>query len=257
MRPLDHEQLQVYRRAIEFVTWSDDVVAGIRAPCVLKDHLERAAFSIPVSIADANGHYSTGKRRPAAEVAYGSALECAACLDLATARELLAPRVAAEGKGTLSEIVAMLLALRTQYRATSGIRDDETPYECAPEPRRVFFSHERLIVYQRTLELAAWLSGQVAGERPPAMTRDLLDRSVTSVALNIAEGNGRFPAADRIRFLDTAHSAVLKCAAALDIWAAKDGPRGEDLAPGKGYITEIVSMLVGLRKSIKARQPGG
>ena len=57
----------------------------------------------------------------------------------------------------------------------------------------MIFDHERLDVYRVSIELVAWagalFEGPLAGKRQAAMGQ--LDRASTSVALNIAEGNGK------------------------------------------------------------------
>ena len=44
-----------------------------------------------------------------------------------------------------------------------------------------------------------------------------VDKAATSVVLNIAEGNGRYPEGDRRRFLDIAEASAVKAAAYLDL----------------------------------------
>ena len=51
--------------------------------------------------------------------------------------------------------------------------------------------------------------------------KDQLDRASTSIALNIAEGNGKYALKDRCRFFDIAHGSALECASAQDILVAK------------------------------------
>ncbi len=50
---------------------------------------------------------------------------------------------------------------------------------------------------------------------------DQLDRVSTSIALNIAEGNGKCSAPDRCRFFDITRGFALECAACLDVLVAK------------------------------------
>ncbi|MGA2661675.1 MAG: four helix bundle protein [Verrucomicrobiota bacterium] len=76
-----------------------------------------------------------------------------------------------------------------------------------------------------------------------------MDRASTSIALNRAEGNGKFTPPDRCRFFDIARGSALECAAALDVLASKGLCDLAAVAPGKERLTRIVSMLVGLIKA--------
>jgi four helix bundle protein len=91
---------------------------------------------------------------------------------------------------------------------------------------------------------------QVEGK---AAVKDHLDRASTSVALNIAEGNGKFAIKDRCRFLNFARGSALECAAGLDVLVAKRLAEAERIRFGKEQLLEIVSMLIGLANSLSAR----
>ncbi len=73
-----------------------------------------------------------------------------------------------------------------------------------------------------------------------------MDRASTSLALNLAEGNGKFTKPDRCRFFDISRGSALECAAALDVLVAKAKFAPEEVMPGKERLRGIVSMLVGL-----------
>jgi hypothetical protein len=62
------------------------------------------------------------------------------------------------------------------------------------------FHHEKLTVYQRALEFAAWSQQLIESVTKKTSTRDQLERSGDSIPLNIAEGNGKFSQKDRARF---------------------------------------------------------
>jgi four helix bundle protein len=111
------------------------------------------------------------------------------------------------------------------------------------------FDHEKLRVYNASLEFLSWLSGIL--ERVPVKlaVHDHLDRSSTSIPLNIAEGNGKFSAPDRCKYFDIARGSALECAAALDALVAKGILPETDARRGKEISLTIVSMLVGLIKS--------
>ena len=111
------------------------------------------------------------------------------------------------------------------------------------------FDHEKLNVYQRSLQFVIW-STEILEKIPAKLSaRDQVERASTSIPLNIAEGNGRFTAADRCRFFDTARGSALECAAALDVLVAKKILTEKEIAAGKEILIEIVNMLVGLIRS--------
>jgi len=121
------------------------------------------------------------------------------------------------------------------------------------------FDHEKLNVYQASLTFIAWATELISKVATKAAVRDQLDRASTSVPLNIAEGNGKFAIKDRCRFLDFARGSALECAACLDVLVAKKLSDEAAVLPGKEQLLEIVSMLVGLIKSLTSRigeEPG-
>jgi four helix bundle protein len=79
----DHEKLEVYREAVAFVAWLSAILEGAMRVGEVKDQLDRASTSIPLNIAEGNGKYSLKDRCRFFDIAHGSALECAAGLDLA------------------------------------------------------------------------------------------------------------------------------------------------------------------------------
>src|ERR1044071_2542008 len=84
----DHEKLDVYRESIAFCGWVGEFLGTISAKAAAKDQLDRASTSIPLNIAEGNGKFSAKDRARFFEVARGSALECAACLDVLLVRKL-------------------------------------------------------------------------------------------------------------------------------------------------------------------------
>jgi four helix bundle protein len=87
-RYFDHEKLDVYQEAIAFCGWVGEFLAGISAKAAAKDQLDRASTSIPLNVAEGNGKFSTVDRARFLEIACGSALECAACLDVLAVRKI-------------------------------------------------------------------------------------------------------------------------------------------------------------------------
>ncbi|MGC2352631.1 MAG: four helix bundle protein [Candidatus Udaeobacter sp.] len=121
------------------------------------------------------------------------------------------------------------------------------------------FDHEKLNVYQASLEFITWTTELLAKLNSKAAVKDQLDRASTSIPLNIAEGNGKFAIRDRCRFLDFARGSALECAACLDVLVAKRLTETAAIIPGKQQLLEIVSMLMGLISSLRLRigeEPG-
>ena len=120
MKQFDHEKLNVYQTAITFVVWASDLLTAHPKNMAVHNQLDRASTSIPLNIAEGNGKYTSADRCRFFDTARGSALECAACLDVMVAKTIIGGSVAAEGKGLLLEIVSMLVGL---IRSNSSIRD--------------------------------------------------------------------------------------------------------------------------------------
>jgi four helix bundle protein len=74
-------------------------------------------------------------------------------------------------------------------------------------------------------------------------TRDQLLRASQSIALNIAEGCGKQPSADRGRFLQIASGSARECGAILDILKRCSVLDGEAARKGKDLLVRIVAML--------------
>ncbi len=111
----DHEKLDVYREAIAFCGWAGEILAQISARAAVKDQLDRASTSIPLNIAEGNGKFSERDRARFLEIARGSALECAACLDVLLVRGLFAEAGIVSQKEQLSRIVQMLMGMLRKF----------------------------------------------------------------------------------------------------------------------------------------------
>ena len=124
-KPLfDHERLNVYQAAIRFVTWSDTIREGISRKLSVADQLDRASTSIPLNIAEGNGKFTPADRCRFFDNARGSALECAACLDVLVAKGIQESEAVRPGKVLLHEIVCMLVGL---IKAVDSSRVAEAP----------------------------------------------------------------------------------------------------------------------------------
>ncbi len=107
----DHEKLDVYREAIALIGWLSALLEGAVRLGDVKDQLDRASTSIPLNIAEGNGKYAPKDRCRFFDIAHGSALECAAALDVLVAKKKLTPDQIVPGKERLQKIVRMLIGL--------------------------------------------------------------------------------------------------------------------------------------------------
>jgi four helix bundle protein len=130
----DHERLKVYQEALRFVAWAGPVIDELPAKLAARDQLDRASTSIPLNLAEGNGKRTHPDRCRYFDIARGSGVECAACLDVLTVRGRLTAEKAAEGKAILLEVVAMTAGLIARFSpgATSGmVGEDAAPYLAA------------------------------------------------------------------------------------------------------------------------------
>ena len=107
----DHEKLNVYQNALDFVEWIDKKILTGRKKLSVYDQIDRASTSIPLNIAEGNGKYSSKDKCRYFDIARGSALECASCLDVLHLKDLLEVSKKDEGKEKLRVIVSMLIGL--------------------------------------------------------------------------------------------------------------------------------------------------
>jgi four helix bundle protein len=109
------------------------------------------------------------------------------------------------------------------------------------------FDHEKLDVYQLSLEFVAWAEGLIVeSKRQARETCDHLDRASLSILFNIAEGNGKRQTRTRASFFDIARGSATECAACLDAMVAKKICTSDRVKDGKALLFRIVSMLTKL-----------
>lgn len=115
--------------------------------------------------------------------------------------------------------------------------------------KKIYFNHEKLEVYQFSLQFIEWLNPlwkQIYKNRNIA---DQLDRASISVPLNIAEGNGKTYPKERKRFFEIARSSALECASCLDVIYVKNIFNKENVIEGKEILLSIVKMITKLSQS--------
>ena len=123
----NHERLEVYREAIAFIAWLSALLETAVRIGDVKDQLDRASTSIPLNIAEGNGKYSTKDRCRFFDVAHGSALECAAGLDILVAKAKLTAEQIRPGKERLQRIVRMLIGLIKRNSTREYDKSDPIP----------------------------------------------------------------------------------------------------------------------------------
>ena len=135
----DHEKLDVYQESIVFRSWVGDLLSEIISKAAAKDQLNRASTSLPLNIAEGNGKFSDADQSRFLKIARGSALECAACLDVLVARRLIAAERIVPAKEQLARIVKMLMGMLKRFSGRAEfLREDEGTY-----PSEYDHDHER------------------------------------------------------------------------------------------------------------------
>lgn len=111
---LDCERLDCYRVAVEFQTIAARLVSNRRVGA-LREQLDRASVSIVLNIAEGAGRRFARDKANFFTIARGSATECAAVLDLLSARGLVSSADHRHGRDRLVRIVQMLTRLIARH----------------------------------------------------------------------------------------------------------------------------------------------
>jgi four helix bundle protein len=107
---LDHERLDCFHVALEFAAMVPVLTKSARPS--LRDQLERAAASIALNLAEGNARRTRPDRRHFFAIAQGSAMECAAAVDILRVTGCVTPTDATRAKQKLARIIQMLVGLR-------------------------------------------------------------------------------------------------------------------------------------------------
>ena len=107
----DRERLQAYQSALQFARWSEPVLEKLPKTIAVYSQLDRARTSIVLNIAEGNAKFTPPDKCKYFDTAHGSAVECAACLDLLFIKQALVETELDAGKKTLSEVVGLLVGL--------------------------------------------------------------------------------------------------------------------------------------------------
>ena len=123
----DHEKLRAYQEALRFVAWVDPLIEKLPAKIAARDQLDRASTSIVLNIAEGNGKRSHPDRCRYFDIARGSAVECAACLDVLAVKGKISRDEADAGKSIPLSIVSMVAGLISRF-SSQQVSEDAAPY---------------------------------------------------------------------------------------------------------------------------------
>ena len=241
---LTHHKLKVYQQALALAASAEALSASWGRRHAIMDHYCRAAESIVLNIAEGARLVSGADKAWTLDYAIGSTLECAACLDIASIKGRLSFELSVTEKRRFLEITRMLIGLRKAW-LQNVLSEDPRPDQVEPTRpgMEVLFHHESLDVYQVGLEFMRWfVSLPGSGELSDRLCREV-DKSATSVVLNVAEGNGRYSEVDHRRFLEIAATSAVKAAAYLDLYQQKALPVRVETTQGRELLSRIIAML--------------
>jgi four helix bundle protein len=125
MQQFDHEKLDVYGVAIEFVTAAYSIAGSANRSEPqgdVADQLRRASTSILLNLAEGAGEYAPREKARFYRLSKRSATECAALVEVYRRLALVDGEVADRARATLLRIVSMLI--RLVVATESGDRRD-------------------------------------------------------------------------------------------------------------------------------------
>ena len=96
---------------LEFIEFVNQLISSNSNKLSAIDQLDRASTSIPLNIAEGTGKFTGKDKCRYYDIARGSSLECAACLDVLRRRDIISNELAEEGKHILMEVVSMLVGV--------------------------------------------------------------------------------------------------------------------------------------------------
>lgn len=126
-----HEKLRVYQDAVKFCGWAGNLIESTEGKFAVKNQLDRASTSIVLNIAEGNGKRSHPDRCRFLDIARGSAVECAACLDVLQTRARVDDATVAAGKDQLVAIVSMIAGLISRFGGngpSSSVAEEQSDY---------------------------------------------------------------------------------------------------------------------------------
>ncbi len=231
-----YQNLRVYEDMIRTISLAEEIVSGWDSVHAISDHFSRASEGSLVCLAEACRTRQTSDRIEAGGYSMGSILECAGCFDIAVCKSLCSQDNSNEVKQAFASVFRQLHALRRSWQVNE-VRENSPSYG-----KVHFFNHEKLQAYELALQVNRDIASWHILDRLPRSEFRKVDEAATSIVLNIAEGNGRFPHLDHSRFLEIANRATTKLAARLEICAIRGSITPSEAAEIIGLLVQIDKM---------------
>jgi four helix bundle protein len=128
----DHEKLVAYQKALAFIEWSEPVLERIPKTSAVHAQLDRARTSIVLNIPEGNGRFTPADRCRFFDIARGSGLECAGCLDLIFIKKIISESELQQGKALLKDIVSLLVGL-IRSNSSDRLHEEAAEYRVGTE----------------------------------------------------------------------------------------------------------------------------
>jgi four helix bundle protein len=236
------EKLKVYERALASVASLSKLSANWDKRHAVVEQVVRASESVVLNLAEGARLRGSPQRQHLLDYSIGSALECAACLDIAQRKQLVTSPEAFREKKALCEVVKMLFGLRRSWKADE-LHEESGDYTV--QERRLF-AHERLEAYQWSLLVVEWFHALPGGAELPTRWFRQIDKAITGVVLNIAEGNGRRLQADHRKFLELAESSLIKVSTYIQLCQRTGEIEAESAQRGLILLDRVALLVRGL-----------
>jgi four helix bundle protein len=119
----------------------------------------------------------------------------------------------------------------------------------------IMFDFQKLEVYKKAKRFHTDCLSFLKSDSFHRSTEDQLTRASFSVALNIAEGAGRYSRADRRNFFVIARASIYECVAIIDILKDNTVIPDNVLLPLLQAADELSRMLFAMIKNLSNKQP--
>ena len=105
------------------------------------------------------------------------------------------------------------------------------------------FAHETSALYQQSLELAKWCEGILDRAPKNSASYAQLDQARTTLLLKIAAAAGNGTTGERRKAAELAQTAIVECAACLDLMFNKRVVSREELQRAKENLHRLIVLL--------------